>query len=105
MPRIGLVFLSLCLMGCATSSDDSSSSDSSSRDLQRASESEVAQAVDTHNEQVTDAKDKVICTRETVVGTHFSRRVCRTVRQIEEDRAEARRSFEDTQPGSVGSDG
>jgi hypothetical protein len=90
MPRIGLVVLSFWLMGCATSGDDpSAQSQAEPSDIQ------VAEAVAEHNENVADDKDRVICTRERVVGTHFSRRICRTVRQIEDDRGVARRSIED----------
>ena len=33
-------------------------------------------------------KPTLICTREKVVGTHFSRRICRTPQQMEIDRLE-----------------
>ena len=96
MPRIGLVILSLFLVGCATSGDGPSV-----RSPQEPTDPQVAEAVK-DNQTVADAKDKVICTRETAVGTHFSRRVCRTVRKIEEDREAARRSLEDQIDGVGG---
>ncbi|MEJ2130595.1 MAG: hypothetical protein P8Y95_02995, partial [Gammaproteobacteria bacterium] len=68
---------------------------SSEKVLQRATDEQVAEAVAVHNENVSDEEDRVICTRETVVGSHFSRRICRTVRQIEEEREMTLRDLED----------
>lgn len=90
MGRIALAVACLCLMGCASSGDSSSE-----KVLQRATDEQVAEAVAVHNENVSDEKDRVICTRETVVGSHFSRRICRTVRQIEEEREMTLRDLED----------
>lgn len=100
MPRIGLVILSLFLAGCATSGDSPSV-----RSPQEPTDTQVAEAVKDHNETVADAKEKVICTRESVLGTHFSRRICRTVRQIEEDRETARRTLDDQPVSAGGGDG
>jgi TolA-binding protein len=37
---------------------------------------------------------KVVCRREQVLGTHFKKRVCRTVEQIEKDRQNAREEIQ-----------
>ena len=54
-------------------------------------------------DNVADNKDKVICTREATVGTHFKEKRCRTVGQIEAEREEARKILEQatrTKPSS-----
>ena len=100
MARIRLVVLSLCLLGCATTSDSVSVgdgqqvSDSPQVTSGEPTTAQVDAAVAQHNAAVTDEKDKVICTREVVLGTHFRRRVCRTVRAIEEDRRQTREELE-----------
>jgi hypothetical protein len=93
MARTALVLLSLCIVGCASSGDRPSA-----RSPEKYSDTQVAEAVKEHNEAVEDEKDKVICTRESVVGSHFSRRVCRSLRQLEEEREYARRMLEDQLP-------
>ena len=90
MPRIGLAVLSLCLVGCATSGDRTSV-----RSPAEPSDEQVAEAVKDYNESVENVEERVVCTRQTVVGTHFSQRICKTVRQLEEGRDLARERNED----------
>ena len=52
-----------------------------------AHEATVAQ----YNETVSYYKNKVVCTRQRVTGSHFKVRICRTVAQIEREREEAQR--------------
>ena len=90
MAKVSIVILSLCLLGCTTSGDSARVKAAEKPIAEEPTDAQVEQAVAQYNESVPDKKDKVICTRETVVGTHFRRRVCRTVHQMEEDRAAAR---------------
>ena len=56
-----------------------------------------------------DPKDKLICTRETLVGSTIPKRVCRTAEQIDQDHSKAQRAREDLRgaepdaPGAAGS--
>ena len=59
--------------------------------------------VDAHNASVENKMERIICTREKEIGSHFSRKVCRTVRQIQAEREEARRTIENVQSVSQGS--
>jgi hypothetical protein len=75
-----LIAVVLVISGCATV-------DTASRqDL----DAEVDQAVAAHNETAED-KEKLVCSYEIETGSHFKRKVCRTVAQIEHDREEARK--------------
>jgi hypothetical protein len=42
-----------------------------------------------------DAKEKLICTRETLVGSTIPKRVCRSAEQIDQDRSKVQRARED----------
>jgi len=54
-------------------------------------EVELESAVQDYNREA-KGKDRLICRTERPTGSHISRRVCRTVQQIEDDRENARRS-------------
>ncbi len=100
MAMIRLVILSLCLLGCTSTGDSpevkvAEEPAAEAPTAKEPTDAQVEQAVAQYNESVTDKKDKIICRRERVVGTHFSRRICRTVHQMEEDRAAARTLRED----------
>jgi hypothetical protein len=53
----------------------------------------VDQAVVAHNETA-EEKEKLVCRYEIETGSHFKRKVCRTVAQMERDREEARKTLE-----------
>lgn len=74
--RAGCVgLLLITLIGCA---GPGSSAPESSRAQDPTESQEVAQS----------DENKLICTRETVVGSNFAKRVCRTRHQIEVERKE-----------------
>lgn len=91
MKTWGLVVLSLVVLGCATGSDRPAP-----KSVAQPSEKQVEKAVAQYNEGVTQEKEKIICTRESIVGSHFTKRVCRTVAEMEQEREAARRSIDDT---------
>lgn len=39
-------------------------------------------------------EERVVCTRETITGSHFKRKVCRTESQMQRDRVNARREMD-----------
>jgi predicted secreted protein len=39
-------------------------------------------------------EERVVCTRETITGSHFKRKVCRTESQMQRDRTNARLEME-----------
>lgn len=39
--------------------------------------------------------NRIVCRREHVVGSNFTRRICRTVKQIEEERMASQRKLEE----------
>lgn len=49
--------------------------------------------VEAHNATASD-EEQVVCRKERSTGSHFSRKVCRTVKQMDEDREEARELME-----------
>ena len=49
--------------------------------------------VEAHN-ATASAEDQVVCRKERSTGSHFSRKVCRTVKQMDEDREDAREMME-----------
>lgn len=52
---------------------------------------ELAVAASYYNEEVDSELDKVVCKKEQVVGSRRKVRVCKTVRQIEEEKAASQR--------------
>ncbi len=52
-----------------------------------------------------EEKNQIICRRTQITGSHRKRTVCRTIVQIEEDQANARRSLQDIQIGGAASPG
>lgn len=70
--RYVLVAALLAVVGCGSSGVDT--------DVR---EEPQAAAVAAHNEKVNDKRERLVCTREKPTGSHFSKRVCRKVAQVE----------------------
>jgi len=45
-------------------------------------------------------EDRVICKREAAVGSHISRRVCRTAKQVRDEREDAQSTIRDIHSGT-----
>lgn len=86
--------------GCTSTTTDEPSTSMQTQSLQTHGEESTKT---TNQVAVNDDGDKLICYRQKQVGSHFSRKVCRTRRQIEDDRKAARdllnrsRSHDDSQ--------
>ena len=63
---------------------------------------ELATAVVYYNEEVEAELDKVVCTREAVVGSRTKKRICRTVRDIEAEEAATKRLLQRRSRSSTG---
>ena len=87
-----VLFLTMLLSSCATSTGTSSSE-----------VNKVDKAIISHNTQVKPA-DKVICRRERETGSRLSKKICRTQRQIEAEQEAGQRTMDkirtSTSPGA-----
>lgn len=77
-----LIAVVLVISGCGTVDT------ASRRDL----DAKVDLAVGAYN-VTAEKKEKLVCRYEIETGSHFKRKVCRTVAQIEKDREEARKTL------------
>ncbi len=48
-----------------------------------------------------EEKNQIICRRTQITGSHRKRTVCRTIEQMREEQAEARRTMQDIQVGGA----
>lgn len=82
-----IVLIAVLLSGCAATPEpaDTESTDAESAEAVSAGEATEAES---GNVSVKRENEKVVCHHERETGTHFSRRVCRTVSEAEADRAE-----------------
>jgi len=87
MKAIQLVLLAILICGC-TSQSTAPQEVTSSEEYNQGEQVAVSEA--------DQAKPEYICIRERDTGTHFSKRICRTKKQMEEDQEEARRVMEDS---------
>lgn len=55
----------------------------------------VTALVEEYNEQAESDLDKVVCKNERVVGSRSKKRVCRTVRDVEQEKAATERTLRD----------
>lgn len=76
-----LIFLVLALGGCATTDAPRSAA---------AAPGEGENPV----ELAEDDPNRIVCRREHVVGSNFKRRICRTVREIEEERLASQKTLD-----------
>jgi hypothetical protein len=83
--RTPAVLLALCLT--ASSAWLWADTDADEHRVDADTNQRVQEAIAERNDVV--LQPNVICTRESVVGSHFKRKVCRTAAQIEQDRADA----------------
>ncbi len=91
------VLLALCLMG--TPAWAPAGGDIDAVPIEPVSNRRVQRAIDQRSDEM--AGRRVICRRERETGTHISRTVCRTVAQIEDERAtvkELLREYEGATP-------
>ncbi|HZW59869.1 MAG TPA: hypothetical protein VFE85_06220 [Woeseiaceae bacterium] len=61
----------------------------------------VANAVEEYNEDAESDLDKIVCTRERVTGSRTKKRVCRTVREIELEKAATERALRQRNRGGT----
>lgn len=87
MKLLGIVGLALVLIGCEStnSDDDGLTRIRSQRD------------VDAYNATVRAESDKLVCTREAVIGSNIRQFVCLTVAQRERLATEGRQNTDDLQ--------
>ena len=86
-----IVMLAFCLL--ATPGWVAADNDVHAEPIAPASNERVQEAIDQRSDTV--VRPKVICKRESQVGTHFRRVVCRTISQIEDGRADAEQFLRD----------
>ncbi len=102
--RFGCVLFTLALVGCATPVKQSTAPtvvDSVS--TQKVAENTVVDApansgaASTATAQSDDDDDRVICKREAALGTRLGKKVCRTKRQIDQDRELGQKQLDEYQ--------
>ena len=86
-----IVMLAFCLL--ATSGLVAADDDVDAQPIAPASNQRVQEAIDQRSDTI--VRPKVICKRESQVGTHFRHTVCRTISQIEDGRADAEQFLRD----------
>ena len=87
----GVVMMGL-VMGCATAAPSQQASSSTALG-QQADKTVVADAKDGKGAK----KDTLICESVAVTGSHIPRKICRTARQVEEEREAAQKAMRDTE--------
>ena len=91
MKAVTVSFLAIIMCACASqpaAPEKAISSTDSSQTEQVAEETQTAN-------RIAKAKSKYVCRKERGTGTHFTKTVCRTRKQIEEDQEDARRTLDD----------
>jgi hypothetical protein len=85
-----VLFLVFCLVGCASATDKTvqHTGSTSQADVPK---HETKQELTLHNKNAKSKKDKVVCSYVRETGTHFKKRTCKTVAQIEAEREQALR--------------
>jgi membrane protease subunit (stomatin/prohibitin family) len=90
----GVVMMGL-VMGCATAAPSQQASSSTAQG-QQADKTAVADAKDTKDGKGSK-KDALICESVAVTGSHIPRKICRTARQVEEEREAAQKAMRDAE--------
>ena len=85
-----VLFLVFCLVGCASGTDKTvqHTGSTSQTDVPK---HETKQELKLHNKNVKSKKDRVVCSYVRETGSHFKKRTCKTVAQIEAEREQALR--------------
>tara|TARA_B100001105_G_scaffold115065_1_gene92176 strand:+ start:921 stop:1229 length:309 start_codon:yes stop_codon:yes gene_type:complete len=91
-----ILFLVFCLVGCASGTDKTGSTSQAG-----VSKQETKQALKLHNKNVKSKKDEVVCSYVRETGTHFKKRICKTVAQIEAEREQAIREHSGALQGGM----
>ena len=88
-----IVMLAFCLL--ATPGWVAADNDVHAEPIAPASNERVQEAIDQRSDTI--VRPKMICKRESQVGTHFRHTVCRTISQIEDGRADAEEFLRDAE--------
>lgn len=107
MRKSGLWILAILMSGAALAQQEPSHDEAQAEATKEAAEvrketgaerkarqdEAVAELVEEHNEQVESDLDKVVCKKERIVGSRAKKRVCRTVREIEQEKLATERAL------------
>lgn len=92
MKAVQVALVAIFLYACASQTTPPQEETSKAED----SQTEQAAENSKKTERVARAERKYICRRERATGTHMTTTRCRTRKQVEEERQEARRIMDDT---------
>ena len=102
MSNFRVLFLFLFLFGCASNSNQQITL-TESNTLNDEQKQNPDQVVKLYNKTVKSKKDRVVCSYVRETGSHFKKRVCKTVAQIEAEREHAVREHGDALLGGMSS--